>query len=364
MRQASSLASPQTQQTRPLSPIAFGIAYIVPLLLIPSQALGSWAWYLVPLFVFVLIPALDALLGTWLHNPSPEESNALLTSVGFKFMTWLYVPVQIALVLWGAANISSLALYEQLGLIFSVGICTGSIGITLAHELMHKTSRFERLLSQVLLLMVGYMHFYIEHLRGHHRRVATPDDPASARMGENFYGFYGRTVWGSWRDAWQIENARVAKKQLPIWRNQMIWFTGLPLLLAAALFWAWGPIAVLFFVAQSIVAFSLLEAVNYVEHYGLSRREVRPGVYETVNMTHSWNSNHLLTNCFLFMLQRHSDHHAHQSRRYQILRQFDTSPQLPAGYATMILLALVPPLWHRVMDPRVESYQHQQAEIA
>lgn len=345
------------RSSHPLGPLAFGVAYLVPLLIGLSATFGGWSWYLVPLFVFGIVPILDALLGTWLYNPSPAETEALLASRAFQWMTWLYVPVQVFLVIWGAAIAPRLALYEQLGLMLSVGICTGAIGITLAHELMHKANRFERLLSQILLLMVSYMHFYIEHLRGHHRRVATPDDPASARLGESFYGFYGRTVLGSWRDSWQLENTRLHKKKLPLWRHQMIWFSLLPALLGLGLYLLWGLSALVFFIAQSVIAFSLLEAVNYVEHYGLSRREIRPGVYENVNLTHSWNSNHLLTNCFLFMLQRHSDHHAHQSKRYQILEQFDSSPQLPAGYASMILLALVPAIWKRMMDPRVEAYQ-------
>jgi len=345
-----------------LSPLAFGVAYLVPLLLCWSLQQGGWFYYAVPLFVFGLIPVLDALLGTWLHNPSPEETQQLLQSRGFQLMIWLYVPVQVGLVLGGAWQVSQagLSLFEQIGLTLSVGICTGAIGITLAHELMHKTSRFERLLSQILLLMVAYMHFYIEHLRGHHRRVATPADPASAQLGESFYSFYVRTVLGSWRDSWALERQRLLKKGHAFWshHNQMLWFTLLPLLLAAGLLQLWGLAALVFFLGQCLVAFSLLEAVNYVEHYGLSRREIRPGVYEPVAVQHSWNANYLLTNCFLFMLQRHSDHHAHQSRHYQVLRQFDVSPQLPAGYATMLLLALVPPLWRRVMDPRVAAYLH------
>lgn len=348
---------------RALGPLAFGIAYIVPLLILPGALYGGWAWYTVPIFVFGVIPLLDALLGTWLHNPGPAETEALLASRGFKLMTWAYVPIQVGLVLWGAAHIGGLSGFEAIGMSLSIGLCTGAVGITLAHELMHKPGRFERGLSQVLLLMVCYMHFYIEHLRGHHRRVATPEDPASARQGESVYRFYARTVFGSWRDAWQLENARIAKKKRKGWQHRMRWFTLLPLLLATGLGLAFGTKGVIFYFAQSIVAFSLLEVVNYVEHYGLQRREIRPGVYEAVSFSHSWNSNHLLTNCFLFMLQRHSDHHAHQSRRYQILHQFDTSPQLPAGYATMILLALVPPLWRRIMDAKVEAYRGQMTAV-
>ena len=353
--------------TKPLRPWAFGMAYLIPLCFYLGYLHGGWFYFTVPAVIFGLLPILDALMGVYLHNPSDQEMADLLHSWTFKVMTWAFVPIQIVLVLFGAYLMAKGGLqpHEQIGLMLSVGICTGGIGITLAHELMHKTGKWERFLAKVLLLCVGYMHFYIEHLRGHHRRVSTPEDPASSRLGESFYRFYGRTVWGSWSDAWSLEHQRLKKKGQSFWhwRNQMFWFTALPLILAAGLY-AWlGFLAVVFFVAQAVVAFSLLELVNYVEHYGLSRQEIRPGIYEPTKVTHSWNSNHLLTNCFTFMLQRHSDHHAHQSRSYQILRQFDESPQLPAGYATMILLALMPPLWFRLMDPKVAHFKARQPSI-
>lgn len=353
------------QADRPLSPLAFAVAYIMPLLLWWGHLQGGLFYFTIPVVIFGLLPVLDSILGLYLYNPDDAEIKTLLESRAFRLMAWAYVPIQIALVVWGAELVSagSLQRYEAVGLTLSVGICTGGIGITLAHELMHKTSAWERLLSKILLLCVSYMHFFIEHLRGHHRRVSTPADPASARLGESFYRFYFRTLWGSWHDSWQLERQRLQKKKLAFWhwRNQMLWFSALPMLLAMGLLILWGPMATIFFVAQSVVAFSLLELVNYIEHYGLSRREIRPGIYEPINERHSWNANHLLTNCFLFMLQRHSDHHAHQSRRYQILRQFESSPQLPAGYATMILAALLPPLWFRIMNPRVAAFQRQEA---
>ena len=349
-----------------LSPLAFGVSYIVPLLVIWGAQTGGLAQFAVPLFVFGLVPLLDFVLGVYLHNPAPADHDSLTGSWGFRLMSWLQVPIQYALVLGGAWAIShqTWALWEQIGFTLSVGICTGALGITLAHELIHKVNRFERLLGQALLLPVCYLHFYLEHLYGHHRRVATPEDPASSRLGESLYAFYGRTLIGSWRSAWGIERQRLHKRGLALWsvHNRMLRYLALSGGLAAALAILWGAPALLFFLGQSVVAFSLLEAVNYVEHYGLSRREVRPGIYEGVNIRHSWNANFLLTNCFLFMLQRHSDHHAHQSRRYPVLRQFDESPQLPTGYAGMLLLALVPPLWFRVMDARVAAWQQAHGE--
>jgi alkane 1-monooxygenase len=112
-------------------------------------------------------------------------------------------------------------------------------------------------------------------------------------------------------------------------------------------------------IAQGVFGFLLLEVVNYLEHYGLQRERSPAGHYVKVEPQHSWNSNRLITNLFLYQLQRHSDHHANPALRYQVLRHFEDAPQLPAGYATMILLALVPPLWRRVMDPRVVAhYEH------
>jgi alkane 1-monooxygenase len=351
----------QPTLTRPLGAPAFLLSYIVPLCIVWSTQLGGLGYFLPVGVVFGLIPLLDCVLGTYPHNPTAEETEQLLKSRAFRWVSWSYVPVLLGLTLWGAWLVSggNLTALETLGLTVSVGVASGGIGITLAHELIHKTDRWERLLGQLLLLNAGYMHFYIEHLRGHHRHVSTPQDPASARWGESFYRFYPRTVLGSWRSAWAIEAARLHKRNVPLlhWRNQMLWFALLPLAVMGLLGSLWGPRAALFFGVQAIVAFSLLEAVNYVEHYGLARREVAPGRYEPTTIHHSWNANHLLTNCFLFMLQRHSDHHAHQSRRYPVLRQFDESPQLPTGYAGMILLALVPPLWRRVMHPRLAAWR-------
>jgi alkane 1-monooxygenase len=228
-----------------------------------------------------------------------------------------------------------------------------------AHELVHRSGKFERALAEVLMMQVSYTHFCIEHVLGHHANVATPRDPATARAGESFYAFLPRTVFGGVASAWCIEAVRMKRGGRPVFSlgNRMLRYAAELILLygvAALLFGAGG---VLFLAAQSIVAFTMLEVVNYLEHYGLQRREVRPGRFEPTRPYHSWNSSHRVTNWFLFNLGRHSDHHAAAGRRFHTLRHFEEAPQLPIGYAAIFVLALVPPLWRRVMDPRLADWR-------
>jgi alkane 1-monooxygenase len=270
---------------------------------------------------------------------------------------------------WGAYAATSGRLdsvWEWVGFIVSFSLVTGGIGITVAHELGHKKSMLERLYGKILLMTVCYMHFYIEHNRGHHVLVATPDDPATARKNESFYKFWLRSVFKGYAHAWKLEEESLRRKGYVTWssRNEMIRFAFLPVLFCGALTLVFSlflnrfPWEVpLFFFSQSFLAFSLLELVNYVEHYGIMRKEISPGKYERVNPLHSWNASHLLSNFFLFQLQRHSDHHAYAHKRYQVLDHYDQSPQLPFGYPTMILLALVPPVWFGMMNKRLEKWQ-------
>jgi alkane 1-monooxygenase len=247
-----------------------------------------------------------------------------------------------------------------------VGLVTGGIGITVAHELGHKKSKLEQFYSKVLLMTVSYMHFYIEHNRGHHVQVATPDDPATARFNENFYSFWFRSVFHGYAHAWQLEKESLQRKGHSVWhwRNEMIWFTLAPVLfgglvtliisqLSGRIVWE-VPIL---FITQSVIGFTLLELVNYIEHYGIVRKQDNSGKYERVNPLHSWNASHLISNFFLFQLQRHSDHHANAIKRYQVLNHYDESPQLPYGYPTMILMALVPPLWYARMNPLLNIWK-------
>jgi alkane 1-monooxygenase len=322
---------------------------------------GVWFW-IGPIVILVIVPAVDLVAGLDRSNPPDDVIKALEKDRYYRWITYLFLPIQYAgfvAAFWLIAT-ADLSVVDKVGLALSIG-CIGGIGINTAHELGHKKESHERWLSKVALAQSFYGHFYIEHNRGHHVRVATPEDPASARVGESFYQFWPRTVLGSLRSAWRLEKRRYARRGKHPFRigNDVLnaW-------LMSAVLWgamlAWLGLEVLpYLVVQAVVGFSLLEVVNYMEHYGMLRRWVGvPGKerYERVDPSHSWNSNNIATNVLLYHLQRHSDHHANPTRRYQALRDFEESPVLPTGYAGMIVLAVVPAIWRRVMDPRVLAH--------
>lgn len=348
--------------------IGFFVAFILPALVVTGFYLDGMWNYLALFFAFFVLPILDQSIGIDTSNVPKEEAKIVGEEFYYRFVTYVWTYVQVAMVVWGAyaATTGQLdSFWEWLGFILGFSLVSGGIGITVAHELGHKKHAIERFYSKLLLMTVCYMHFYIEHNRGHHVAVATPEDPATARKNETFFGFWFRSVFQGYRHAWHLENESLRNKGLRVisLKNEMIWFATLPLLfcflLTVIFSYGSGTIAwevPLFFFAQSIVGFSLLELVNYVEHYGIVRKEISPGKYERVNPIHSWNSSHLLSNFFLFQLQRHSDHHAYAHKRYQVLNHYDVSPQLPSGYSTMILLALIPPLWFSVMNRRLEAW--------
>jgi len=245
----------------------------------------------------------------------------------------------------------------RVGWILSTGILGGILAINPAHELIHKAGWVERAAGGVLLASVGYHGFKIEHVRGHHVHVATEHDASTARLGESAYGFVPRALLRNARRAWALEAGRLreAARSPWSWRNEMIGWTTLWLLLGAVLAATFGVAAAAFYLAQGLGAAATLEVINYIEHYGLQRRLAAPGRYERVTHLHSWNASQRLSNWLLFNLQRHSDHHAHARRAYPLLQHHDDSPQLPAGYAAMYVLALLPPLWRRIMDPRARA---------
>ncbi len=345
------------------------MAFIIPASVILGYYLGG-LWNLMSLaLVFLIIPFLDYFVGTSNYNVPKDRIPVISEQFYYRFVTYLWTYFQLAFLGWAFYVVTfgdlSTAI-EWTGFTLGTGLVTGGIGITVAHELGHKKSALEQFYSKILLLTVSYMHFFIEHNKGHHVTVATPEDPATSRKNESFYAFWIRSVFGGYRHAWSIENSRLRRKDIPVVsvHNQMIWFTILPVVFIAVvtgIFSIWSGHFVwqlpAFFLAQSFIAFTLLEQVNYVEHYGIERKEISPGRYERVTPIHSWNASHVISNFFLFQLQRHSDHHANAIKRYQVLYHYDESPQLPAGYSTMIILALVPGLWFRLMNPRLESWQ-------
>ncbi|HIQ45917.1 Alkane 1-monooxygenase 2 [Pseudomonas sp. THAF187a] len=353
--------------------------WLIPVLGIPLSyhwSLGSahadaWAWLVITV-VFGVIPLLDFVVGRDPANPDERDEVPALEAQGYyRLLSLATVPLLLAMLVWSAWIFVSYAGWSwvgQLGWVLSVGTVMGAIGITVSHELIHKDAALEQNAGGLLLAAVCYAGFKVEHVRGHHVHVSTPEDASSSRFGQSLYAFLPHAYKHNFLNAWRLEAERLQRRGLPAlhWRNELIWWYAISALLLLGFSLAFGWLGALFFLGQALMAFTLLEIVNYVEHYGLHRRKLDNGRYERTTPHHSWNSNFLLTNLFLFHLQRHSDHHAYAKRRYQVLRHFDDSPQLPNGYAGMIVLALFPPLWRAIMDPKVRAYyageEHQLSE--
>lgn len=341
----------------------YAVPLLLPFLLVLHVEQGGASTWAPVAFVFGVLPLLDLMVGRDTWNPSPQETTLLEREFFYRGILYAWAPLQLILLAWTAWRSAAmpLATWEFTGVVVSTGVVTGAIGITVAHELGHKLDRREQWLGRVLLMSVCYMHFHIEHNKGHHARVATADDPASAREGQSLFAFFPQTLAGSFASAWHFETERLAKEQRAAWswRNQVVQgLAGSLLMLAGAL--ALGGIhGAILFLGQSAVAILLLETINYIEHYGLVRQPRQGGGYERVNVTHAWNASERLTNWFLFNLQRHSHHHVEHHRRYPALRHVDESPQLPTGYSGMLLLALVPPLWRRIMNARLAEWRRE-----
>ncbi len=346
------------------------LAYLIPALVVVGFYLkANW---LVTVFVFVMVPIMDQWIGLDTTNLSGDKEAQHQRDRFFVRICQSWILVQWGLLGWGVAASAQLSGGDFFLFALGTALATGGIGITVAHELGHRKDSFSQLLAQLILCPVQYTHFFIEHNNGHHVHVGTPKDPATARKGESFYRFWPRTVLGSYLSAWQFEKRRLQKKGQKVFslQNRMIRFA-LGQIVFVTIFW--GVMAAItqgaalwvpgYLLLQAVLAFTLLELVNYVEHYGLVRKQLPNGRYEQTQHHHSWNDSHLLSNLFLFQLQRHSDHHAFTHRPYQILRHYDASPQLPAGYPVMILLALVPPLWFWVMDSKISDWQQQFSDI-
>jgi alkane 1-monooxygenase len=351
-----------------LKKIGFFSALILPFLLVYGFYVGGASIFSIHIFVFVLLPLMDFLISKDKSNIPSSAVSKHTNAYFYRFITFLWVYVQLGILIWTFYVVSTHTLFwwEWIAFMSGTALVTGGIGITVAHELGHKSEKIEQFYSKVLLMMVCYMHFFIEHNRGHHVRVATPEDPATSRFGESFYRFWLRSVVDGYRSAWELEADRLRKKSLPFWshHNQMIQFAIWPLIFVALAFgsfsiwmdrWVWE--IPFFFFAQSFLGFSLLEIVNYLEHYGMERRKLPNGNYEKVAPIHSWNASHIVSNFLLFQLQRHSDHHTYAYKRYQVLDHYDESPQLPAGYSAMIIVALFPPIWFYLMNSRLEKWK-------
>ena len=339
-------------------------AWVIPLLPFVGWALfeasaSPWAWWVGPLVLYGLVPLLDHLLGDDPANPPESAVEQLGRQPFYRWVLYAWFPLHAAALLLACWVVSqySLGAVGWLGLMASTGLVSGG-GINVAHELGHKRDALARWLAKLALAPAMYGHFFVEHNRGHHVRVATPEDPASARLGESFWRFLPRTIGGSLLSAWRLEAMRLGREQRSVlsWRNENLQAWSLSVLLFAGLVALFGWQVLPLLVLQAGYGAATLEVVNYIEHYGLLRQKLADGRYQRCQPCHSWNSNRRLTNLMLYQLERHSDHHAHPTRPYQVLRHFEHSPQLPAGYAALVPLAYCPPLWFRLMDRRVLAF--------
>ncbi|MFM2139133.1 MAG: hypothetical protein RJA57_1440 [Bacteroidota bacterium] len=339
------------------------IKYLFPLLFFGGgiysfHATGIAVW--LPLILaWALIPLLELMLRPDASNLSKAEEELARTNRFYDLLLYAVVPLQYT------ALFLFLISFERdhpgradtIGRIGVMGLLCGSFGINVAHELGHRVNRWEQTLAKALLLTSLYMHFFTEHNKGHHKRVATPEDPSSARYNEPVYLFYFRTIFTGIASAWHIAAAECRKKGRSVisLHNELILFFLIQASFIVAIYWIYGGRATLYFGLAALIGILLLETVNYIEHYGLQRKVTTPGNYERAMPAHSWNSNHVIGRILLFELSRHSDHHYLASRKYQVLRNFEEAPQMPTGYPGMILLSLIPPAWFAVMNKKIRS---------
>ena len=332
--------------------------YIFPAVVLFSlQSKNAWS-YSALILVFVLVPVLEILFKNRTYNLSSDEEKNAANNKWFDLIIYPLVPIQYFSAVFFIYQISdeSIPLWIKLGLTSAYGMSCGLIGINVAHELGHRNSKFEQFLSKLLLLSSFYMHFFIEHNKGHHKNVATHIDPATSRYGETIYAFYIRSIFKGWLSAWKIQTEILRKKKSSFFsfENEMFWFQIIQLLIVLAIGFYFGLTILLFFLLAALIGILLLESINYIEHYGLVRKK-NGDYYERNLPVHSWNCSCLINRIGLFELSRHSDHHYKSNKKYQVLSHYSDCPQTPTGYAGMILLALVPPLWFFIMHKRISQ---------
>lgn len=350
----------ETNAKRSKTPATF---YLLPTLFIPLVII-SWVWggisiVLIPLYGYVFVSILD-----FIFKSTRKDKVIAKDQKRYSIILWIWPSIQFCLIfgtLLMICRTSQFNLYESLLMMISIGIVTGAIGITFAHELMHKKNKIERILCDLLLGMALYGHFRTEHLLVHHRFVGTKNDSVTARYDENFYRFFLRVLPGCFFSAWNIERNRLLKRGKTVisFKNPFWTYFGLILLFLLISFLIGGLFAISLFVLQALVAVIHLEVVNYIEHYGLSRKLLNNGKYETTKPHHSWNANHTVSNLLLINLQKHSDHHYHPNKSYYLLDDFESeaAPQLPFGYPIMVLLSLFPNTWRKIMNPKVKEWR-------
>ncbi len=345
----------------PYAMLLYFLPYILVALTIIGWWLGGYWTFITPVFVYGVINLSDHIFPqhptiSGVSQSKLERQEGPLSLYSFPPILWSFT--QLCFIGWciWVVTFGNLSTLEIIGVVLSVGVMAGAIGITFSHELIHRKHLWERLAGEIMLLSVTYHHWSVEHVYGHHRTVGTPDDPATARLGESFYAFMPRTVFGGLISSIKLESSRLRRRKRKAFSFYNRVISGLALEIAFYLIisFSLGWEAALTWFAVSFIAIFQLEVVNYFEHYGLCRREITPGRFEPVSAKHSWDDGHRISGYFLANLQRHSDHHLRPGVRYDSLKLVNGAPRLPAGYASMLLMALIPPLWFSVMNPRIK----------
>ncbi|WP_371170092.1 alkane 1-monooxygenase [Aliiroseovarius sp. 2305UL8-7] len=340
----------------------FGVSLLLPILVCIAAVNGGWYLLLPPLGTWWLYAVLDAAVGRYSENADPDISDKDL--FWYRLITLIWFPIQFVMIygmIWYVTGAAHLSLSEKFFAFFGVGVLTGAVGIVYSHELMHQSSRLERWLGDLLLALVLYSHFRTEHLLVHHPYVGTSRDAVTAKYNEGFHRYFARVLRETPGSAWKAEKAMLARRGFsafdgsnPFWRYGALQLIAMIL---AVVIGGWLGLAL--FAFQALVAIWQLELTNYVEHYGLTRKYLEDGKYERVMPHHSWNADHRASNWLLINLQRHSDHHYKPARRFPLLQTYPDgeAPQLPYGYPVMTVAAMIPPVWRRVMNPRVRAWR-------
>ena len=332
--------------------VLFGLGYL------SFTKSGLYAWTPL-LYVFFMVPIVELFIAPNPVNLDAAEEQLAKANQWYDVVLWFTVPFQYFLLYTFLTHIaSSKSISDTVGSIIGMGLLCGTFGINVAHELGHRTNKFEQFLAKSLLLSSLYMHFFIEHNKGHHKHVATPHDPSTAKFKQTVYAFWVQTFIGTYLSAWHIaiEDAKKKKNFLPAIFNEMMLFQMIQLGFVLLIFLNFGIAVAAYFILAAFIGAILLETVNYIEHYGLQREKGSTALFERVQPHHSWNSNHIIGRLMLFELSRHSDHHYMASRKYQVLRNMDEAPQMPTGYPGMIILSLFPPVWFKVMHQQMRKY--------
>lgn len=332
-------------------------AFSIPLMAVLSISLkGYWA-FATPVYAFIILPVLELILPMDERNLEQNEVENKLKKQLFDWLLYLNLPIIYGILIFALLQVTftEIKAYEFIGMVISTGIVLAVNGINVGHELGHRQNTNQRFIGKALMLPSLYMHFYIEHNFGHHLNAATKEDPATARYNQNVYSFWFTSTIRQYLSAWRIQKnlLKNSGKGFFSFKNDMFWYLVIEVFYLIIIFLVFGSVGLLFSVLSAIVGFTLLETVNYIEHYGLLRLKTKSGRYERVKEIHSWNSNHIIGRIVLYELTRHSDHHYKSSKKYQILDCHKESPQMPFGYPTSMVMSLFPPLWFKVMNRRI-----------